>query len=279
MTAFTHWIVLTDLDGTLLDHHSYSAEPARDALSRLAQLDIPCIFNTSKTFAEVVQLRRDMHITSPFVCENGSALFIAKNNGQFNPLSTQQQDYNSEILATPYADLLKVLYLARQQGFNFRGFNDMPASEVAAVTGLNEDKAWLAKQRSASEPLLWRGNEEDLPRFRSFIESHKLQLIQGGRFYHVMGASDKANANEFFRNYYAHQHNVAAENIGVIALGDGENDRNMLEQADYPIVIPAAANTTLHLNSPNTITAQHSGPVGWNQEILKLIEQFSASSA
>jgi mannosyl-3-phosphoglycerate phosphatase len=278
MKAFTHWIVLTDLDGTLLDHDSYSSKPAHDALSRLALSNIPCIFNTSKTFAEVAQLRRDMHITSPFVCENGSALFIAKNNGQFNPLSTQQQDYNSEVLATPYADLIKILYLARQQGFNFRSFNDMPANEVAAITGLSEDKAWLAKQRSASEPLLWRGHKEELPAFRQFIESHKLQLIQGGRFYHVMGASDKANANHFFRNYYAEQHEVTPEKIGIIALGDGENDRNMLEQANYPIVIPAAENTTLQLNNPNTIIAKHAGPVGWNQEILKLIEQLGAKS-
>lgn len=277
MTTFTHWIVLTDLDGTLLDHHSYTAKPAHEALSRLAQLDIPCIFNTSKTFSEVVLLRRDLHISSPFACENGSALFIAKNNGQFSPLSTQQQDYNSEILATPYADLLKVLYQARQQGFNFRSFNDMPASEVAAVTGLSEESALLAKQRSASEPLLWRGTEQELSSFKVYVEAHNLQLIKGGRFYHVMGTSDKANANDFFRNYYAHQHKVAADNIGVIALGDGENDRNMLEQANIPIVIPASENKTLRLNNPNTITAKEAGPAGWNQEILKLITQLQST--
>ena len=277
MKPFAHWIVLTDLDGTLLDHTSYSAAAASEALSKLAQLDIPCIFNTSKTFSEVVQLRRTLHNTSPFVCENGSALFIAKNNGQASPLSQQLSDYNSEILGAPFADLLKVLHQARQLGFNFRSFNDMPASEVAAVTGLNEQDAWFAKQRSASEPLIWRGDEQQLSEFERFISQQKLRLVKGGRFYHLMGHSDKASAIDFFRNYYAHVFSLAPTDIGVVALGDGDNDRAMLEASDYPIVIPAVENNTLTIKHPDSVTAQQPGPVGWNQEILNFIRQLTAN--
>ncbi len=49
-------LVFTDLDATLLDHNDYSFEAARPALSRLRELDIPVIPNTSKTLAELETL-------------------------------------------------------------------------------------------------------------------------------------------------------------------------------------------------------------------------------
>lgn len=275
MTNYQRWIILTDLDGTLLDHHNYSTKAAEAALAYLAQQNIPCIFNTSKTFAEVVQLRRDLTITAPFACENGSALFIPKKERE--PLSNQQDDYNSEILGTPYAELIKVLHQARQQGFKFRSFNDMPASEVTAVTGLNEQDAWLAKQRSASEPLLWLDDDDQLQAFQQWINSQQLTLLKGGRFYHVMGQTDKASAIEFFRNMYADQYQLSPENIGVIALGDGENDRQMLEQSDQPIVIPPANGEPLTLNNPRTITAEFQGPKGWNNSLLTFFDSIKTN--
>ena len=46
-------LVFTDLDGTLLDHHDYSYDAALPTLRRLKKANIPLIFNTSKTAAEV----------------------------------------------------------------------------------------------------------------------------------------------------------------------------------------------------------------------------------
>jgi HAD superfamily hydrolase (TIGR01484 family) len=46
-------VVFTDLDGTLLDHHTYEWTAARPALQRLTQTGTPCVFVTSKTRAEV----------------------------------------------------------------------------------------------------------------------------------------------------------------------------------------------------------------------------------
>ncbi|MDB4298363.1 mannosyl-3-phosphoglycerate phosphatase, partial [bacterium] len=45
-------VVVTDLDGTLLNHDNYRADEALPILACLAQLGIPVIANTSKTRAE-----------------------------------------------------------------------------------------------------------------------------------------------------------------------------------------------------------------------------------
>lgn len=254
-------VVLTDLDGTLLDHQNYSHQAAQPALRKLRELGIPVIFNTSKTCEEVAGLRHDLDNTDPFVCENGSIIFIPRQGGD---------GYNSEVLGVSYVNILKVLARLRKQGFRFRGFNDMPASEVAALTGLSIDNAWLAKKRHGSEPLLWNQDESALADFRTALAEENLTLTKGGRFYHVMGQTDKASAVDFFRQYYAH---VWQTEPIIVALGDGENDRCMLEAADYPIVIPGHSGT-LALEHPATRTAPTKGPSGWNTSILALLQSL-----
>lgn len=56
--ALTPRLLFTDLDGSLLDHHSYDWQPARAWLKRLKQLGVPVIPVTSKTRSEIVPLRR-----------------------------------------------------------------------------------------------------------------------------------------------------------------------------------------------------------------------------
>ncbi len=254
-------VVVTDLDGCLLDHHSYSAQAAEKALKKLRNLNIPCVFNSSKTFDEMLLLRETLDNRDPFVCENGGAIFIPKSNGN---------GYNSEILHSSYLVILKVLHSLRQQGFQFRGFNDMTATEVAALTGLSVEDAHLAKQRSASEPLVWTGTEKQLEEFRQALTMHNLRLLSGGRFHHVMGPNDKAHGLEFCRHHYEA---LWQQPVKVIALGDGENDRAMLSAADYAIVIPGIKNT-LKLQHPQLRIASKAGPAGWNETLLSLLDDL-----
>ncbi|MCD8521250.1 MAG: HAD-IIB family hydrolase [Saccharospirillaceae bacterium] len=254
-------IVVTDLDGCLLDHHSYSAQAAEKALKTLKSLNIPCVFNSSKTYGEMLALREKLNNPDPFVCENGGAIFIPKSNGH---------GYNSEILHSSYLAILKVLHSLRQQGFQFRGFNDMTATEVAALTGLSVEDAHLAKQRSASEPLLWTGSDEQLTDFRRALAMHNLRLLSGGRFHHVMGPNDKAHGLEFCRHHYQ---TLWQQPVRVIALGDGENDRAMLSAADFAIVIPGIK-STLDLQHPQLRIASKAGPAGWNETLLSLLDDL-----
>ncbi|MCY0964638.1 HAD-IIB family hydrolase [Parathalassolituus penaei] len=258
-------VVITDLDGTLLDHHDYSARPARQALQRLRETGIPVIFNTSKTCDEVIKLRHDLDNTDPFVCENGSVIYIPKADGQ---------GYNSEVLGISYVEILKALHILRKRGFRFRGFNDMPTSEVAALTGLDEDNAWLAKKRAATEPMLWTDSVNNIEDFRTQLAEFRLTLTKGGRFYHVMGDTNKASGLEFFRQYYQH---LWQDRPLMAALGDGENDRSMLDAADFPIVIPGQSGT-LELQRPDVVVAKSKGPAGWNSAILELLKQLSTGS-
>ena len=66
------WVV-TDLDGTLLDHH-YDWSAAKATLTWLKQIGISVIPCTSKTAEEVRRFRRDAELDGPFIVENGGAI-------------------------------------------------------------------------------------------------------------------------------------------------------------------------------------------------------------
>ena len=68
-------LVVTDLDGSLLDHHTYDFSPAAPWLARFKQMGVPVIPVTSKTRAELIPLREALGLTAtPFIAENGAVI-------------------------------------------------------------------------------------------------------------------------------------------------------------------------------------------------------------
>ena len=52
-----HLLVVTDLDGTLLDYETYSFKRALPAIKFLKEKNIPLIFSSSKTRAEIEEVK------------------------------------------------------------------------------------------------------------------------------------------------------------------------------------------------------------------------------
>ena len=76
------YLIFTDLDGSLLDHFDYSFAPAEPLLKQLEQQAIPVICTTSKTLPELLNLRKKLKNTHPFIVENGAAIYVPE--GYFN---------------------------------------------------------------------------------------------------------------------------------------------------------------------------------------------------
>ena len=255
-----HWLIFTDLDGTLLDHDDYSFEQAWPALEKINQLQIPLIINSSKTYAEIKEIRRQMHNNWAFSVENGAAVFLPQSH-----LSGYDNSMEQVILGTPQEHILHILHTLReQQGFLFKGFADFSVAELIIETGLSEQQAEQAKQRLASEPIKWLDNEEQLARFKKALIDKDLQLIQGGRFLHVMGQNDKGTAMAWIMNKFKQS------TLKTLALGDSQNDLKMLEQADFSAVIRRIDGRYLQVNKKpeQLMYSQHPAPLGW-QEVME----------
>ena len=129
------WLVFTDLDGTLLDHHTYDYSAALPALQRLKALSFPIIPVSSKTLAELRVLVAELDLQAPLIAENGSVISLP---GEPQP----------RIIEPSYADIRHWLSELRvESGYQFTGFGDMTVQEVVAATGLSEPSARLAMQQ------------------------------------------------------------------------------------------------------------------------------------
>lgn len=63
-------LVFSDLDGTLLDSHSYDWQPAAPWLSRLREANVPVILCSSKTSAEMLYLQKTLGLQGlPLIAE------------------------------------------------------------------------------------------------------------------------------------------------------------------------------------------------------------------
>ncbi|QIZ76081.1 HAD-IIB family hydrolase [Ferrimonas lipolytica] len=261
-------LVVTDLDGSLLDHHNYSFIAASSALLRLSELDIPVICNTSKTEAELMPLRQALHNTHPFVVENGSAVHWPL--GYFPAISGHKRVFGvTRQQVMQCIDAVRSLFSPPLEGFS-----DWSALQLIAHTGLKEEEATQALKRNYSEPLLWQQGEQGLMQFKKLMEARDLQLLQGGRFVHVLGRCDKGQSLEWLR--HAYQQKWGQTPI-IIALGDGQNDVAMLEQADWPVVIRSPQNDAPQLSEAaqkRCIYTVEYGPIGWNNAILTILQRL-----
>jgi len=253
-----HIIVVTDLDGSLLDHHSYSWEEAREALSLLRSEGIPLVLCSSKTAAEMHAWRKKLDIRYPFIVENGGAIYLP-------PDASSGKDWKKHVLGMNRADIKSRLLTIRDAGFSFKGFLEMTVAEVMDATGLDEASSELAMMREFTEPLLWQDEESKKPDFGKQLRQQGLEVVEGGRFLHVSSGCDKGRALLWLKAYYKNE--FGCEPV-VIALGDSGNDVSMLEAADRSVVVKSPVRTYPAVNHMDTYYTKLEGPAGWNEAIL-----------
>nr|WP_248289520.1 HAD-IIB family hydrolase [Thalassotalea sp. Y01] len=271
-----HYIIATDLDGTLLDHSTYKFHKAVPALEYCQQQDVPIIFNTSKTFAETEHLCRVLDNSHPFIIENGSAMYIPKDYFA-KELDSDIERFDAgaywlyKFGLNRNEILSRLTRFAKTQRFQYQGFSTMTARELCRCTGLSLPKAAEAKERQFSEPLLWLDNSDNQALFAKHLKLLGLNVIKGGRFVHVLGQSDKAKPLEYLKRLY--ELNSGSEHT-LIALGDSANDKAMLETADIAVVIesPAHQDPVIDIH-PHLIRSRFQGPIGWNETVLDILQR------
>jgi mannosyl-3-phosphoglycerate phosphatase len=252
-------IIFTDLDGTLLDHESYSYEPARPVLARLKAFAIPVILASSKTAAEIAALRAELDLDAyPAIIENGAGILW--------PGDTGNDDDDS------YERLRNAIDSVNAEG-RFEGFGDWSIEEVARRTGLDRKAAELAKRRHFSEPGIFSGTESERDAFVSALAAIRLEARMGGRFLTISAPTSKAQRmNEIVGRLFGDQ----ANDVMTIALGDAPNDTEMLEASDIGVIVanPAHARLPELAGEPEGCIRRTTlpGPAGWAEAIGALLD-------
>ena len=265
------YIIFTDMDGTLIDHNTYSYEAALPALEQIRTNNIPLIFCTSKTRAELEIYCRRLDMYHPFISENGGAIFIPKDYFNFTYQYDKELDtYNVIELGTRYDILEKQLKeMCLEAECRVIGFGDMDIAQLCDDTGLDIESAALAKRRDYDEAFRVLSSPPKAQVLEQEIIKRGLNFTKGGRYYHIMGNNDKGMAvcilTDLFRKIWP--------DITTIGLGDSLNDLPMLKAVDIPILVQKPDGTyDPSISDPSIKHGDGIGPQGWNRELISILE-------
>ncbi len=255
------WVV-TDVDGTLMDH-SYNLTPARETIKTLQKLFIPVILCTSKTAAEVKVIREDLNLIDPYIVENGAAIYgesLKRVNGKI-------------ILGEKYDTLEGILnFISKEIDYKLVPLNNLSDKQATELTGLKGNSLTLMRDRHWSMPFLNPPNvyEEQI---KTCCKKLKVDFFKGNRMSHLLSInSNKGKAIKALKKYS----NI--NNIKIIGLGDSPNDLPLLLNSDIRIVIPGINGPNLSLldqlkDSEFTLASEPNG-YGWKNEINKLLKKL-----
>ena len=263
-------IVYTDLDGTMIDHHTYSYIDSLDAINLLKKKKIPIIICTSKTRAEIEKYRISLNIRDPFISENGGAIFIPKNYFKFEySFDKETSKYKIIEFGTSVETLRKILDTIKQQGYRITTFEDMSETQLAKDAGLKKEEAQAAKLREYDEAFKIR-NKKDTEKITQIITDEGYNHTKGGRYAHIMGQNDKGKAVLILTELFRRKYKDLGRETKTIGLGDGQNDIPMLKEVDIPIIVKNTANPELDVDFDVKRTRQN-GPKGWSRSVKELI--------
>jgi len=266
----TKLIVFTDLDGTLLDHHTYAFDAALPALKVLRERDIPLILVSSKTRLELLDYQKLFNLTNlPFVVENGAAIFTPLNYFDSLPDPVQINHLTCYCLGKRFAEIKQVLNLiSKKYDYSIKGYHNATPEEISVKTGLKGESLIRSLSREFSIPIFYDQHADEILQKES--ETYNLQILYGGRFMHLLSKTDKGMALKLIMRGY--QKKMPSKLIKSIALGDSLNDFAMLEQADYSILVKKHDGSfESRARIENIIYSPDIGPKGWNQSLLKII--------
>jgi len=267
-------LIITDLDATLLDHETYSWQPASEALAALRARSIPLVLNSSKTRPEIELLRTELGNRHPFVVENGAAVLTPVGYFREPAQEPPGDDYELERFGAPRQTIVReIRRLRSERDLAVEGFSDWTVAQIAERTGLPLESAARAADRCCSEPTVFSGDSASLEWFQSELERVGLRTLQGGRFLHVTGRFDKADGVRRLRERYSAEH--PDQEVVVIALGDSPNDQGMLDAADVAVIVRSPRSERLQVSKPRRILrTELPGPSGWNQAVGELLDEF-----
>ena len=264
--------IFTDLDGTLLGTEDYRYEVNMQLISDLRGKGIGISLNTSKTLSETECWQYKLGLDSPFIIENGAAILFPKNKFELEQLKPHKVESRGRyfcIVLGMKIESLESLY--RPYAEKVTSLIHCPQNEAMSLTGLGGSDLQRARTREFTLPLIIPDPsiKQELASVASQIGA---RLIEGGRFCHLQGNSDKGSSMLIAKKIL--EESLESELVSI-SLGDSENDLGMLRAAEYGIYLGSDEKMINECARNNISIENTAAPDGWGKALNKALEHYS----
>lgn len=265
-------VVFTDLDGTLLDHDTYSFRRALPALDVLIRRRIAVVPVSSKTATEMRHWMRLLGLTGPFVSEDGGGIYIPED--YFPGPIPDSVSENSELKISLGEGIKEVRdglrRVSSEAGIAVTGFGDLREEEVSELTGLKTAELAASMAREYDEPFLLSDAEAAGP-LTEIAAKNGFSLVRGGRFFHISRGCDKGRAVKILTRLFRRLN----PEIVTIGIGDSANDLSLLRSVDHAYLVMRHDGTyDPEVSEENVSMIDGIGPHGWRmamEEVFNVV--------
>jgi len=265
--------VVTDIDATLLESNTRGLPDERAAIDFLAARGIPLVITSSRTRAEIERLQKTLQMLTPFISEDGSALFMPHGCFPFVPLRARSAIGGHVVeFGRRYHEVVEALrQTSRELGVEIVGFAELTIDDVARELGVTSMAAQLAKLREYTE-LFRFVDEPEATRSRLFkaLRRRGLRSWQTGRHHLVTATRDRTESLRMLTTMWK----AAWGETVVIGFGDSEDDVAWLQHVDVPIVVHrdgVGVPPRVLAKLPTVHITRSPGRRGWSEAVFELV--------
>jgi mannosyl-3-phosphoglycerate phosphatase len=248
--------VLTDLDGTLLEHGAVLGEEARAAVGELRRRGVPVVPLTSKTEVELRGLLAELGLGDVGGFENGAAVIGP------GGVVVSEKAVPVDLLERRLGDLSDLCHAP------LTPLSELTAAEISRITGLPGERVPAMLARRFGLPFLApEGAAEALVRAAGRLPGTR--LTRGGLFWHLSGEHGKEDALELLLREKLVSRPLAG-------FGDAPNDAGFLARCDVAVLVPGpsgAVDAGLAAAVPGARPAPFPAGRGWAWAVGALLEE------
>jgi mannosyl-3-phosphoglycerate phosphatase len=264
-------LVVSGIDGGLLDPVTKDYDPARPAIAALARLGVPLVLCSCRPRAEVELVSRVFGLGAPMIVENGAALVVPDGHLAHGvPGGRRDGEFHLLQLGPPRERLRQALAeVAAAAGVDVRAVADLHPGERTRSGGLAGLLGPAPRGHEHTEPFALEREEDALALARE-AEARGLRVARGERLFHLCGGADKGLALRTLLSLYEREGRLPK----AIALGTWQVDLPMLRAAHRPVLLPGPGGKvepSLLAALPHAERAPRGGPEGWNDTVLAVL--------
>lgn len=221
--------------------------------AELREANIPCIWLTSRSRAQLDDPLRKLDHQEPFIAEGGSGVYIPVD---YFHLRGEKSERRGRFLCIPVAQAQPAAAealesLSQDTGVEVVALRSLSPRELAQNSGLPQREAELARQRDFDELFFFAGaSDSDIERFREGAARRNLQLRPRGVLWSLAaGASVPQCVREITKLYDRALHGHAP----TIAVAPAEEAAEAIAACDRQFLL--GDNPGLRSTSPGEVPA------------------------